>query len=128
MLSYIEEIITPFDKADSKGKGMKSSAALNNLFVVNEYCKKMDQEKFVLFHSLVENTLYYTKRARPDTCTAITFLKTRVQVHGDENWAKLVHLMQYFRGTSKISLTLSANESGILKWWVDASFSVHPNM
>ena len=49
MLSYIEEIITPFDKADSKGEGMKSSAALNNLFVVNEYCKKMDQEKFVFF-------------------------------------------------------------------------------
>jgi hypothetical protein len=25
-------------------------------------------------------------------------------------------------------LILSANGSGILKWWVDASFSVHPNM
>jgi len=25
-------------------------------------------------------------------------------------------------------LILSANGSGILKWWVDASFVVHPNM
>jgi hypothetical protein len=25
-------------------------------------------------------------------------------------------------------LILSANGSGILKWWVDASFAVHPNM
>jgi hypothetical protein len=25
-------------------------------------------------------------------------------------------------------LILSANGSGILKWWVDASFDVHPNM
>ena len=85
MLSYIEEIITPFDKADSKGKGMKSSAALNNLFVVNEYCKKMDQEKFVLFHSLVENTLYYTKSARPDTCTAIVFLTTKVLAPNEDD-------------------------------------------
>jgi hypothetical protein len=27
-----------------------------------------------------------------------------------------------------MSLILSANGSGILKWWVDASFAVHPNM
>jgi hypothetical protein len=27
-----------------------------------------------------------------------------------------------------MKLILSANGSGILKWWVDASFSVHPNM
>jgi hypothetical protein len=25
-------------------------------------------------------------------------------------------------------LILGANGSGILKWWVDASFAVHPNM
>ena len=34
MLSYIEEIITAFDKAYPKGKGSKSSAATNNIFVV----------------------------------------------------------------------------------------------
>jgi hypothetical protein len=27
-----------------------------------------------------------------------------------------------------LPLILSANGSGILKWWVDASFAVHPNM
>ena len=36
--------------------------------------------------------------------------------------------MRYFRGTSKLSLTISANGSGILKLLVDASFAVHPNM
>ena len=30
--------------------------------------------------------------------------------------------------TSLSPLILSANGSGILKWWVDASFAVHPNM
>jgi hypothetical protein len=45
-----------------------------------------------------------------------------------EDWTKLVHLMRYIRGTRTMPLILSANGSGILKWWVDASFAVHPNM
>ena len=43
MLSYIEEIINAFDKAYSKGECTKSSVTPNNIFVVNEDCKKMDQ-------------------------------------------------------------------------------------
>ena len=42
MLSYIEEIITTFDNVDQKGKGKKSIAASNNLFVINKDCKKLD--------------------------------------------------------------------------------------
>jgi hypothetical protein len=36
--------------------------------------------------------------------------------------------MRYTRGTHKMPLILSGNGSGILKWWVYASFAVHPNM
>jgi len=36
--------------------------------------------------------------------------------------------MKHPRKTSLSPLILSANGSGILKWWVDASFAVHPNM
>jgi hypothetical protein len=36
--------------------------------------------------------------------------------------------MQYIRGTKEMPLILSANSSGVLKWWVDGSFAVHPNM
>ena len=36
--------------------------------------------------------------------------------------------MQYIRGTRTLPLTLSANGSGLLKWWIDTSFAVHPNM
>jgi hypothetical protein len=45
-----------------------------------------------------------------------------------DDWTKLVHLMIYIRGTRTMPLILSANGSGILTWWVDASFAVHPNM
>ena len=36
--------------------------------------------------------------------------------------------MKHLRKTLLLPLILSANGSGILKWWVDASFAVHPNV
>ena len=39
-----------------------------------------------------------------------------------------MHLMRYIRGAWKLPLILSADGSHILKWWVDASFAVHPNL
>ena len=128
MYDYIEEILTAYDKAEPKGTGTKSSAAPINLFTVNEDCVKLPPEKTVQFHNLVAKTLYATKRARPDTCTAIAFLTTRVRAPDLDDWAKLTHLMRYIRGTRQLPLILSANKSHILKWWVDASFAVHPNM
>jgi hypothetical protein len=76
----------------------------------------------------VAKTLYATKRARPDTCTAVAFLTTRVREPDQDDWAKMVHLMKYIRGTKLLPLILSATDNGILKWWIDASFAVHPNM
>ena len=55
-------------------------------------------------------------------------MTTKVKAPDEDNWSKLVHLVQYLRGTSKCSLTLIGNRSGILKSWVDAFFAVHPNM
>ena len=128
MFDCVEEILTAFDKAEPKGGGTKSDAAPDNLFKVNEDCEKLRSSKAVEFHNLVAKTLHATKRARPDTCTAIAFLTTRVREPDKDDWAKLVHLMKCIRGTRKLPLILSADGSGILKWWVDASFAVHPNM
>ena len=82
----------------------------------------MDHGKVVEFHNILANTLYANKRARPDTCTAIAFLATRVRTPNEDDWDKLIHLMLYLRGTSKLSLTLSDNVSGILKWLMNAFF------
>ena len=73
MFEFLEEIVTIFDKADPTGKGTKSSAAPDNLFVVNEDSKELPPKKEVQFHNLVAKTLYATKRARPDTCTSVAF-------------------------------------------------------
>ena len=128
MFEYVEEILAAFDKAEPKGAGTKSSAAPENLFTVDEDCEKLLPERIVVFHNLVAKTLYATKRARPDTCTATAFLTTRVRAPDKNDWTKLSHMMKYLRGTRKMPLILSANGSGILKWWADAAFAVHPNM
>ena len=85
VLSYIDEIITTFNKADPKGKGTKSGVNPNNIFFVNEQFNKLDQDKVVKFHNIVANTLYATMRSRPDTCIAIAFLTTRARYTDEEN-------------------------------------------
>jgi hypothetical protein len=78
MFNYVDEILTAFDKAETKGGGTKTSSAPESLFKVDESCENLKQDKDVEFHNLVANTWYSTKRARSDTCTAIAFLTTRV--------------------------------------------------
>ncbi len=52
----------------------KTSAAPDNLFVVNEDCKKLSNEAAAAFHTIVAKVLYVTKRARQDISLVIAFL------------------------------------------------------
>jgi hypothetical protein len=36
--------------------------------------------------------------------------------------------MQYLRNTINLSLTLEADNTKVIKWWIDASFGVHSDM
>jgi hypothetical protein len=128
MYEYIKEIILAFDKADPNGGGNKTNAAPVNLFRINKDYTKLNTKKSTEFHNIVAKTLYATKRARPDTCTLVAYLTTRVREPNKDDWAKLAHLIKYLRGTKSLPLIMSAAGSGILKWWVDRSFGVHSNM
>ena len=37
-------------------------------------------------------------------------------------------MVEYLRSTESLPLLLGANNTGVVKWYVDASFAVHPNM
>ena len=89
---------------------------------------KLNTKKTVKFHHLGTIILFSIKRARLYTCTAVSFLPTRVIEPYNEKWSKLVHIMKYIRGTRNLPLISSANGSIILKWWIDGSFSVNTNM
>ena len=139
MIDFVDEIVAAYDKASSelddgftlvfkKGNHSKSSAAPDDLFVVNEDAEKLSEEGQRAFHHLVAKTLYISKRARPDLSTAIAFLTTRVKAPDVDDWRKLSHMMEYLRVERLRPLVLSADGSGVLMWYVDASFAVHPNM
>jgi hypothetical protein len=137
MYDYVDGILEAFDNAVKKyddgylkvGKRRsKSSAAPNNLFVVNEDCEKLPDDVAASFHTIVAKVLYVTKRARPDTSLAIAFLTTRVRAPDTDDWEKLFHLMEYPRGDHDRPLILSGDNEGVLMWYVDASFAFHPNM
>jgi hypothetical protein len=45
-----------------------------------------------------------------------------------DDWKKLTRGIQYLRGSKELYLTLEADDGINIKWWVDASFAVHPDM
>ena len=108
--------------------GTKSSAAASNFFEVDEDREKLSPRKAEAFHSLVAKNLFATKRSRPNTGLSISFLTTRVRDPSKQDWEKLIQNFKYLRGTQDIPLILRADGSGILKWYVDVSHGVHPNM
>jgi hypothetical protein len=135
----VDEIVAAYDKASSelddgftlvfkKGNRSKSSAAPDDLFVVDEDAETLSEEGQMAFHHLVAKTLYISKRARPDLSTAIALLTTRVKAPDIHDWRKLSHMMKYLRVERLRPLILSTDGSGVLMWYVDASFGVHPNM
>ena len=91
-----------------------SSAAPENLFVVDEDCKKLDSVKAKAFHNIVAKALYIMKRARPDISVAVALLMTRVRGPNQQDWEKLSHLMQYLHGTRDLPLILDADGTGIV--------------
>ena len=59
---------------------------------------------------------------------AVAFLTTRVKGPDIDDWRKLRHVIEYLRVTRDLPLILGADGSGVLSWYVDASFAVHPDM
>ncbi len=139
MIDYVDEIVAVYDKAlgeldggfsavKKKSNSARTSTAPDDLFVVDEDAEKLSEESSIAFHHLVAKTLYVSKHARLDVSTAIAFLTTRVRALDIDDWRKLSHLMEYLRVDRLRPLILSANGSGVLMWYVDASFAVHLNM
>ncbi len=136
MHDYLDGILKVFDAAMEKHdhgflpvtRQRYETPAPDNLFTVNEDCEKLPDEMAADFHTIVAKTLYLTKRARPDTCLSIAFLMTRVRAPDRDDWEKLCHLVEYLRRDHAQALVLGAKNNGLLMWYVDASFAMHPNM
>lgn len=125
MIDYIKTIIAemPEDMV-----GSAATPAASHLFDVNEDTAKLDGAKAEAFYRIVMQLQYLSQRARPDLRTAVSFLCKRVTKSDEDDYKKLTRVMRNLQSTVDLPLTLKADGSGNLYWWVDASFGVHPDM
>ena len=95
---------------------------------MDENSSKVDEKRAQFFHTYVAKTLFLCKRARPDLQTTVSFLCKRVKECTEDDWKKLKRMLQFIRATKDDYLTLSATSLHNVRWWVDASYAVHPDM
>ena len=138
MIGYIDDVIKEwkgvtsklndgFDRVVSKRQRI-ATAAPNNLFKVKDDQVKLGTMRANYFHKIVAMMLYVTKRARTDTALSIAFLTTRVRGPDEDDWQKLEHLIEYLQSSRELPLILGATKTGVLHWYVDASFATHQDM
>ena len=126
MASYVKKVISDFmeDIHDTA-----ATPAGEHLFQVRDEGdrKLLDEERSQHFHSIVAQLLFVTIRCRRDIQTAVSFLTTRVKAPDEDDWSKLRRVLKYLHGTVYLSLTMDASDMRLVRWWVDASFAVHPD-
>ena len=98
----------------------------NDLFEIGKG-NKLDKKGAECFHQTVARALFISKRARPDIQPTVAVLATRVKSPNASDWKKLIRLLKYLNGTRKKGLTLKIDDMRVVKWYVDASFAVHPD-
>jgi len=126
MSDYVRYVIA--DMPDDM-KGTAATPAAAHLFSVNEgepvLLPLAEKE---IFHRMVMQLLYLCKRGRPDIQTPIAFLCKRTSMPDKDDYKKLTRVMRYLQGSEDLVLSLSASGSGVIEWWVDASYGVHKDM
>ena len=124
MTRYVEKMVEDFPDKLKEGAKLPWT---ERLFKVDENSPILDEERAKTMYTFVMKAMFVCKRGRPDVQPAVAFLATRVKEPNEQDYRKLVRLMEYMKATAKDVLTLEANEEQSNEWWVDASFAVHPD-
>lgn len=125
MIDFIEGMIYELPEDT---EGTVTTPALSHLFDVNDDAEKLSDSMGEMFRHNTTKLLFLCKHARPDIQPAVALLCTRVTAPDVDDYKKLRQTMIFQRGSMYVPLTLEADEVNIVKWWVDASFAVHPDM
>ena len=123
MVKYVESMIDDFPV--KLNKEAKTPAAENLLDIRTG--KLLDKGKAELYHTTVAKGLFLCKRSRPYIQPTVAVLSTRVKAPTETDCKKLTRMMEYLKATSKMTLKLRADNLQVVKWYVDASFAVHPD-
>jgi hypothetical protein len=106
-------------------RGSAATPAANHLFEVNQVDPvPLGKEKADIYMHIVMQLLYLSQRARPDLRTAVSFLCGRLTKPDEDDYKKLARVMKYLDSTADMPLVLAADDTGKIRWWVDASASL----
>ena len=126
MSDYVK---TMLNDAPTSMEGKAATPAAAHLFKVNtDDPKLLTKEKQEMFVHLVMQGLYLSQRGRPDIRTAISFLCSHLNCPDEDDYKKLTRLIRYLQHTLYLCLVLGNDTSDSIRWWIDASFAVHPDM
>ena len=125
MSNYITSMVKDFS-INFNEEDIAVTPAAENLFNVDE-SNELDNKRKEEFHTFVAKCLFACKHARLDIYTATIALTTRIKKPNESDWNKLIRLLKYCNGTKKDKLVLSAEDIQVIKWYVDTSFTVHPD-
>jgi hypothetical protein len=125
MTKYAENMLNKFPEKLEK-KDLAKMPARDNLFNLGTKAK-LDTKRSEIFHTFMAKGLFLCERARPDIQQAILVLCMRFKDPNQADLEKLMRVMKYLNGTRDENLTLSADDQRVVKWYVDASFAVHPD-
>jgi uncharacterized protein (UPF0332 family) len=125
MKDYIDKVLSELDEFYN---GIATTPATNSLFTIRTEAENLGKELSDKFHTITAQLLFLTMRSRPDILTAVAFLTTRVSCPDVDDRYKLRRVIQYLRVTRDLFLTLEPEDLHVYKWWIDASFAVHPNL
>ena len=114
MFDYIKEMVDDFTKINPTTKIAPNPSA-SHLFKVNEEADILDEKRAQKFHTYVPKALSASNRARPDIHTDVAFLTTGVMKPDEDDWKKLLRMINYLRGTLELPLTLQASNTKIVK-------------
>jgi histone deacetylase 1/2 len=97
-----------------------------NLFEIKEDSDQLDDERKALFHSVVYKLLYVAIRVEIRILLAVNFLTSRVQNPTEEDWMKLLQVMQYIKCTTRSGIKFKPDgESFRLDQYIDVSHASH---
>ena len=127
MIKYADKVLKDFPQEIRKASSTPAADHLFNIRDPEETEKEgkwLSEEHAQHFHHAVAQLLFLSVRARRDIQTTVSFLTTRVRKPDEDDWEKLKRVLQYLLGAKHMKLTLSIDNLGQIRWWVDASHNV----
>ena len=125
MHDYIQGIL---DEASDMFTAETPTQAENHLFNVYNPSTLLNVDYSKTFYNRVIQLMYLSKKTRPNTQLTIAFISTRFNKKYLHDWKNLGKTIKYLQGYKELVLTLEDDSIYILKWYVNALFTVHSDM